>query len=107
MNAVTGTLRSFEDGIRMNERYDPATMFVSVAKVSSGELPGRVVIDRYVWPDNGFDGEDEEDEDDDNDDDSSSVVGDDSNDASSRARPDKRGDSQPTNARLPAAKLVR
>jgi hypothetical protein len=110
VDEVMNTLRTYEDGIRRNERYyDAGEMFVSVGCVGCNDLPKGVRCDGYVWVDDGFeDDEDEECEEGDAGDagadgesDFSLGVG-----VSGKHRRKKRGVKTKT-AHVPAMKLVR
>jgi Poly(A) polymerase central domain/MJ1316 RNA cyclic group end recognition domain len=64
-SALSSCLRTFEHGLRSNERfYNEAETFISLVNLKQGQLPSKIVPDSFKWQDDGFDAplEDEEDE---------------------------------------------
>ena len=61
MDALTTTLRAFENDIRQNTRYyDPVDTYICVVNVGRGQLLPDIVPDSHTWADNGFDGDDDD-----------------------------------------------
>lgn len=65
-SALTSCLRTFEHGLRTNERfYDDKDTFISLSHLKQSQIPSDILMDPFKWSDNGFDApeEDEEEED--------------------------------------------
>jgi Poly(A) polymerase central domain/MJ1316 RNA cyclic group end recognition domain len=64
-SALSSCLRTFEHGLRTNERfYNEAEAFISLVNLKQGQIPSKIVPDPFKWQDDGFDAplDDEEDE---------------------------------------------
>ena len=61
MDALTTTLRAFENDIRQNTRYyDPVDTYICVVNIGRGQLLPDIVPDSHTWADNGLDGDDDD-----------------------------------------------
>ena len=108
MNALTTTLRAFENDVQQNGRYyDPVDAFVSVTKIGSSQLPSNIVFDTHRWSDDGCDGENDSDDSDDDGTDAAEVAQDEvwSASASLSSMSKKKPAKTKTTRHLPASKL--
>jgi hypothetical protein len=54
--SLSNCLRTFESDLRANERYyDENDTFISLEIVKRSKLPSNIILDPFVWPDNGID----------------------------------------------------
>jgi len=63
--SLLNCLRTFEDELRTNSKYyDGIETFIGLSSIKRSQLPSTVILDPFVWPDNGIDPPLDEDSDD-------------------------------------------